>query len=228
MNRLKWCYKSRFYLFLSSFFALSCFATQNIRYESYPTGFYLGLTGSIYYRDMRADSSWRYWYSGPKKYSNPLWGPAADFEFGYQATEHWGVAAQGGWVAAQKVTALSSGPSYTSGDYRRLSTCWVSILLRTRLQMDYRYYFIAEFGPAYVSESMRSNVSALITTSHNNRVLPTAVVGIEYRATESLNVGLHYQVIWGQGTWRNTWAGTDNLYPAIQMLGINISYQFNA
>jgi hypothetical protein len=75
---------------------------------------------------------------------------------------------------------------------------------------------------------MRSNVSALITTSHNNRVLPTAVVGIEYRATESLNVGLHYQVIWGQGTWRNTWAGTDNLYPAIQMLGINISYQFNA
>jgi opacity protein-like surface antigen len=203
-------------------------ASDSALFKPYPTGFYVGLTGSAFYRNMYSDSAWGNSYPGAKKYSNKIWGPAANLELGYQISHHWGVAVQAGWVGAQKVTAQSSGSSYSVGDYKRLTTCWAAVLLRMRLKMDYKYYFIAEFGPTYVAQSLRSNTSSTISTSHDNRVLPTAVVGIQYRATENLNVGLQYQLIWGQQNWRDTWAGTKTRYPAIQMLGIKLSYQFNS
>jgi opacity protein-like surface antigen len=196
-------------------------------YEAYPKGLYLGAAVSLFYRDMRSDSAWRFTYNNFKKYKNPLWGPATDFEVGYQLSQNWGVGAQTGWVANQKVTAGNTTSSFSQGDYKKLETCWAAILLRTRLKMDYRYYFIAEFGPAYVSQSLKSLRTSTVTKTQNNKLLPTAIIGIEYRATENLNVGLQYQLIWGQQNWRDTWAGLETRYPALQMLGIKFSYQFN-
>jgi hypothetical protein len=197
-------------------------------YLSYPTGFYLGAAANIFYRNMRSESAWRYTYDGTKKYRNSVWGPAANVELGYQANQNWGVAAQAGWVAEQKATSGRTAGSFTNGDYKKLNTSWAALLLRMRLKMDHRYYFIAEFGPAYVRQSLKSLAQPTTTRTRNNTVLPTAVIGIQYRATEHFNVGLQYQLIWGQQNWRDTWAGSATRYPALQMLGIKLSYQFNA
>lgn len=199
-------------------------------YKPYPTGFYVGAALNLFYRDMRTESAWRFTYDGDKKYRNSLWGPAANIEVGYQANQHWGLALQGGWVGEQKVISGNSTSTYNSGDSERLNTCWAAALLRMRLKMDYKYYFIAEFGPAYVMQRLSAYAISTNTTtrSNDNKILPTAVIGIQYRATEQLNVGLQYQLIWGQQNWRNAWAGGATHYPPLQMLGIKLSYQFNS
>lgn len=199
-----------------------------LSYKPYPTGFYIGASGSVFYRDMRGDSAWRFEYDKTKKYDYPLWGPTANLEVGYQGNKHWGVAVQSGWVATQKVTAGRASGSDAVGDYRQLNTCWAALLLRMRVRMDYRYYFIAEVGPAYAAQTLKKLAQSAVTRTHDNQVLPTAVIGIQYRATERLNVGLQYQLIWGQQNWRDAWAGTETRFPALQMLGIKLSYQFNA
>ena len=200
---------------------------DNLTYEPYPKGFYIGASVSVFYRNMRADSAWRFNYNGSKTYDNPLWGPAAALELGYQASQRWGVAAQGGWVGEQRVTSGAAGSGFSKGDSKRLRTCWAALLLRMRLKMDYRYYFIAEFGPTWVSQGLRSQTGATQTNTRTNGILPTGIIGIQYRATENLNVGVQYQLIWGQRNWRDTWAGSVTRYPALQMLGVKLSYQFN-
>lgn len=197
-------------------------------FESYPTGFYVGLSSSFYYRNMRSDSAWRFVYPGPKKYDTQSWGPVASLELGYQISDHWGLAWQGAWTGSQKVMALSFGSGYSSGDYKRLTTCWTALLLRLRMRMDYRYYFIAEVGPAYIMQNLQTRSMTTTTDLHDNRVLPTAIIGIQYRVTQHLNFGLQYQLLWGQQNWRDTWAGSASRYPAMQMLGIKLSYQFNS
>jgi hypothetical protein len=197
-------------------------------YDSYPKGFYLGAGVNVFYRDMRGDSSWRFVYNETGKHKNPSWGPALNLELGYQVSQHWGFAAQTGWVSEQKVTASNTTSSFSRGDYKKSQTCWAAALLRTRLQMDYRYYFIAEFGPAFTSQSLKSLSTSTLAKTRDNKILPTAIIGIQYRATENLNVGLQYQVIWGQQNWRDTWVvGYATRYPPLQMLGIELSYEFN-
>ena len=196
---------------------------------TYSKGFFLGLDMMAYYRDMQNTSGWRYIYGSNTRYKNARFSTAAALSAGYYFADHWGVRLQGGATTPQKVRATVSGTGYSVGDQEKLSTRWISLMLRARLEMDTGYYYYADFGPAYVRNRLRvaTQPAAAVTTSHSVW-RPSVAFGVVYQFTEQWGLGMQYQLIAGQGNWRDASVSGALRVPALQTMGIVLSYQFGS
>lgn len=211
-----------------SFAAENDAAAPKPMYPAYPTGMYASVTASAFYRDMRSDSGWAYLYGAGKEYHFPSMGLSSALELGYQTKEHWGVAVQGGWVGKQRVKTLSSGSGYSAGDYRKLKTNWTAVLLSMSLKMDYRYYFTAKLGAAYVHHTLHTQSGSTLTRTKQRQVVPTMAVAVQYQISPTWDIGVQYQLMMGSKDWQQDWNGLATRVPVLQQLGLVAAYQFSA
>lgn len=187
-------------------------------YKPYPRGFYIALGQSAAYRDMRNASEWRS-LSSPKTFKRPTFGGLTTLDLGYQWNQQWGIQLQGAWLMTQKVTATNQS--------QQLSTDWFAMSIRSRLQMDKRYYFVTHIGLARANLTLKKQATAVETKTKESKWLPTMSIEIQYRLSTRWNLGLRYQLVYGSGNWHRVWDSGSHRVPSIHALGFILGYQFN-
>lgn len=202
-------------------------ASESTEYSSYPTGLSVSAAASVFHRDMRSDSGWRYAFGDQKQYHSAEMGVSGSLELAYQPSQHWGVALQAGWVPEQRVKSLAAGSGFADGDYKKLNTNWTALLVSARLKMDYRYYFTAKLGAAYADYGLDTKILSVSSHTKWHVIVPTAAVSVEYQLTDAWFIGAQYQMMFGKNNWREDWAGSATRIPALQQFGVIARYLFS-